>query len=140
MFRPVKWPSSGRREQEYSYHYNVDLHFSMIILLLFSPPLRWSHDWPKHVAVYYVIKVHLYTQVHLLVCLKQFTHLELHFELGQRKRAAWGQISYYGDTSLDRIIAIVIALRIGVRLTAGIRDFLFSKISRPVLGPTKSPT
>ena len=136
MFRPIKWPSSGSWEQEYIYHHNVNVHFSMIILLLLSPPGRWPHDWPKHVAVYYVIKFYLYTQVHLLACLKQFTRLELHFELGQRKRAEWWQILYYWDTSPGRIVAIVTALLIGVQFPAGIRDFVSSKISRPVRGPT----
>jgi hypothetical protein len=37
-------------------------------------------------------------------------------------------------------VAIITALLIRVRIPAGIRDFLFPKMSRPVLGPTKSPT
>jgi hypothetical protein len=37
-------------------------------------------------------------------------------------------------------VSIVTALLIGVRFPAGIREFLFLKISRPFLEPTKSPT
>ena len=39
-------------------------------VLLFSPPWRWPHEWPKHFYVYCVIKLHSYTQVHLLIFLK----------------------------------------------------------------------
>jgi len=37
------------------------------IAFFFSPPRKWPHEWQKHVCCYHVIKLHSYTQVHLLV-------------------------------------------------------------------------
>ena len=33
-------------------------HTIIILVLLFSSPWRWSHEWPKHVGDHYVIKLH----------------------------------------------------------------------------------
>jgi len=32
-------------------------HFNYICIL-FSPPWRWPHEWPKHVCDHYAIKLH----------------------------------------------------------------------------------
>jgi len=37
---------------------------------LFFSPWRWPHEWPKHVAGYFVINLHSYTRVHLFVVLE----------------------------------------------------------------------
>lgn len=41
-------------------------------VFLFSPPWGWPHLWLKHVGDCYIIKLHSYIPVHLLVSLNSF--------------------------------------------------------------------
>jgi hypothetical protein len=53
----------------YVFFLTVDrfLHIIIVNVFLFVAPCRWPHECPKHVGGYRVIKLHSYTQVHLLV-------------------------------------------------------------------------
>jgi lambda repressor-like predicted transcriptional regulator len=56
--------------QNYMNFLSVDWiqHNRIVAIFLFLPPWRWPHKWPKHVDGHCIIKLHSYTQVHLLVC------------------------------------------------------------------------
>jgi len=75
MFHPFMWPSSGWRREEYKWNY-------VCIVFLSSKPLRWPHEWLKHVGDYHVIKLHSYTQVHFFYLFKHFYAPDQFTELG----------------------------------------------------------
>jgi hypothetical protein len=52
-------------------------HITIVFMFLFSSPWWWPHECSKHVDGYYVIKLHSYNQVNLLVPLKSlYTFLD----------------------------------------------------------------
>jgi len=46
-----------------------------MFVFLLSPPWGWRHEWPKYIGDYYIIKLHSYIQVRLLVYLKTILSL-----------------------------------------------------------------
>lgn len=65
-------------------------HITIMFVFLSWPLERWLHEWPKHVGGCYVIKLHSYTQVHLLVSSKSLIYPMNARNIEHTKLKTWG--------------------------------------------------